>query len=192
MLINENGLIRAIKSAYKHSGYTVANLGEDIAIYGRSWFVQCKRAMLPRKVMATIVEHTGMIPEEQSPVLIQKDTDPQTIMEDVARDDMDHWRSGQRGDSVTIVPVTMQGYQIFQVLGGNACWGIPLMHLGLIERDIAVHASAEVIDQDRFLWQSEGEAVVVEVVRKAASNWSKTWERDIWSALESVNLHQEE
>ena len=33
MLINEAGLVRAIKRAYKHGGYVVANLGDAVAIY---------------------------------------------------------------------------------------------------------------------------------------------------------------
>ena len=33
MLINEGGLIRAIKRAYKAGGYTVLNTGNDVAIY---------------------------------------------------------------------------------------------------------------------------------------------------------------
>ena len=30
MLINEAGLVRAIKRAYKHGGYVVANLGDAL------------------------------------------------------------------------------------------------------------------------------------------------------------------
>lgn len=191
MLINESGLVRAIKSAYKNGGYAVVNQGDTVAIYTENWFIQCKRAALPRKAMAAIVEHTGMIPEEQTPVLIKKDLDPQLIMEDVARNDMDHWKGGQRGDDVTMVPVIMQGYQIFQPEGGGECWGVPLLSLTLIERDMAVHSSADVIDKDRLLWQYDGEAVVVAAVRKTTSGWSKAWERAVWAALESVDLHKE-
>ena len=40
MLINEGGLIRAIKRAYKAGGYTVLNTGNDVPftrITGLSW-----------------------------------------------------------------------------------------------------------------------------------------------------------
>ena len=56
MLINEGGLIRAIKRAYKAGGYTVLNTGNDVAIYTDHWFAMANRALLPRKVLATIVE----------------------------------------------------------------------------------------------------------------------------------------
>ena len=55
MLINEGGLIRAIKRAYKAGGYTVLNTGNDVAIYTDHWFVMANRALLPRKVLATII-----------------------------------------------------------------------------------------------------------------------------------------
>ena len=111
MLINEGGLIRAIKRAYKAGGYTVLNTGNDVAIYTDHWFAMANRALLPRKVLATIVEHMGMIPERDMPTSIIKDTEPQLVLRETAADDMDHWRGGDRGEEVTMVPVIMQGFQ---------------------------------------------------------------------------------
>lgn len=192
MLINEAGLVRAIKSAYKHGGYTVSNQGETIHIYTETWYIQSTRARLPRKVLATIVEHMGMIPDETAPVFIIKDGEPQLIFDDVARTEMDRWRSGQRGAEVTMVPIIMQGYQVFQEPGGGQCWGVPLATLGIVERTEAEHQGVGVIDADRLLWQGDGEGVVLGAIRKAASGWSKAWERAVWQALESVDLHKEE
>ena len=192
MLINEAGLIRAIKRAYKGSGYTVANHGDAISIYAQTWYIQANRALVTNKVLAAIVEHMGMIPEVGAPTSAMKGEEPQLVMEDVATDDMTHWRSGQRGEAVTMVPVIMQGYQIFQPPGGGACWGLPLSFLEMIERGVAEHAGADVIDGGRLLWEADGEAVVIDAVRKARSSWSKEWERAVWTALEGVDLHKEE
>ena len=49
MLINEGGLIRAIKRAYKAGGYTVLNTGNDVAIYTDHWFAMANRALLPHR-----------------------------------------------------------------------------------------------------------------------------------------------
>ena len=192
MLINEAGLIRAIKRAYKAGGYTVANHGDAISIYAQTWYIQINRALVTNKVLAAIVEHMGMIPEVGAPTSVMKDEEPQLVMAEVAADDMAHWRSGQRGEEVTMVPVIMQGYQIFQPPGGGACWGLPLLFLDMIERDAAEHTGADVIDGDRLLWEADGEAVVIDAVRKARSSWSKEWERAVWTALEGVDLHKEE
>ena len=192
MLINEAGLVRAIKRAYKHGGYVVANLGDAVAIYTENWYIQANRALFSRKALATIVEHMGMIPEKNVPTSILKDKDPQLVLKEVAADDMSHWRGGERGEEVTLVPVIMQGYQIFQTAGGGPCWGCPLGLLNMIERDMAEHGGADVVDNNRLLWTGDGEAVAMDAVRKARSSWAKEWERAVWNALEGVDLHKEE
>ena len=126
------------------------------------------------------------------PTSIIKDTEPQLVLRETAADDMDHWRGGDRGEEVTMVPVIMQGFQIYQPPGGGACWGVPLHLVDMIERDPAEHIGADVIDKDRLLWEADGEAVVINAVRKACSGWAKEWERAVWNALEGVDLHKEE
>ena len=191
MLISEKGLVRAIKRAYKNSGYVVMNTGDAVAIYTENWFVLANRAMLPRKVLATIVEHMGMIPDTE-PVSIVKDGEPQLIMPDVAADEIAHWRTGERTDAVTMATVIMQGYQIFQPDGGGACYGVSLLDLAIMERDMVEHGAAAVIDGDRLLWRGDTEVVAMGAVRKARSSWAKEWERAVWNALEGVDLHKEE
>ena len=192
MIIEEKGLVKAVKAAYRHSGYTVLNQGGEVTIYTEGWFVRCLWTKLPRKALAIIVEHMGMIPERDMPTSIIKDTEPQLVLRETAADDMDHWRGGDRGEEVTMVPVIMQGFQIYQPPGGGACWGVPLYLVDMIERDPAEHIGADVIDKDRLLWEDDGEAVVITAVRKACSGWAKEWERAVWNALEGVDLHKEE
>ena len=47
MLINESGLVRCIKRAYKSAGYAVAAEGDCMTIYTEQWYIQCKRACGP-------------------------------------------------------------------------------------------------------------------------------------------------
>lgn len=68
----------------------------------------------------------------------------------------------------------------------------PMYLMEMIERDPAEHIGADVIDKDRLLWEADGEAVVINAVRKACSGWAKEWERAVWNALEGVDLHKEE
>lgn len=193
MLINEAGLVRAIKRAYKADGYTVAVQGGIMSIYTKYWYIQARREMVPRKALAAIVEHAGMIPGENEPTNIMKDWEPQLVIPETAAEEMSAWRVGERGDGVDMVPVIMQGFQIFQTAeGAGACWGVPLYHLGMIERDAAEHQGAIVVANDRLLWDDGGEAIVVEAVRKAKSGWARAWERAVWEALEGVDLHKEE
>lgn len=190
MLLNEAGLVRATKRAYQSGGYTVSNQGGKVSIYTKVWYVQANREALPRKALAAIVEHMGIIPDE-APVFITKDMEPQMMLAETAAEEMSRWRVGERGDDVDLVPVIMQGFQVFQAADGP-CWGIPLSCLGMIERDAAEHHGAMVMGEDRLLWDGEKEAVAIEAVRKAKSGWARTWERAVWEALEGVDLHKEE
>ena len=193
MIISESGLNRAIKDAKRYGGYTVMMEEDTVAIYAQEWFIKCPRQKFPRKALATIVEHIGTIPEDGVPMTVTKKGDPQLVMAEAAQDDMTHWCTGQSGDQVTMVPVIMQGYQIFQTQEGRgACWGVPVMHLDLLERVDAEHMTADVIDNDRLLWRGEGEAIVIDAVREATSGWARAWERVVWEALEGVDLHREE
>ena len=131
MLINEAGAVRAIKRAYKGGGYTVNVQDGIMSIYTQSWYIQARREVMPRKVLATIVEHAGMIPGGNEPTNIMKDLDPQLVIPETAAEEMNAWRLGERGDDVDLVPVIMLGFQIFQAEAG-ACWGVPLSYLGMV------------------------------------------------------------
>lgn len=61
MLINEAGAVRVIKKAYRGGGYTVNCWGGVMAIYTQNWYIQARREVMPRKVLAAIVEHAGMM-----------------------------------------------------------------------------------------------------------------------------------
>ena len=194
MLINEAGLTKAVKKAYKGGGYTVNVRDGLMSIYTKFWYIHARREIMPRKVLAAIVEHAGMIPGENEPTHIMKDLDPQLVIPETAAGEMDAWRVGERGDDVDMVPVIMQGFQIFQTAkGAGACWGVPSHDLGMIERNAAEHQGAIVVSNNRLLWDGDGgEAVVIEAVRKAKSGWARAWERAVWEALEGVDLHKEE
>ena len=69
-------------------------------------------------ILAAIVEHAGMIPGENEPTDIMKDLDPQLVIPEDANAEMNNWRIGERGDDVDLVPVIMQGFQIFQTAEG--------------------------------------------------------------------------
>lgn len=119
MIIEEKGLVKAIKDAYRHGGYTVLNKDGDVAIYTEGWFVRCQWNKLPRKALATIVEHMGMIPDTGEAVSIEKDDQPQAVMAGIVSDDVTRWMGGEEASMATYVPVMFQGYQLFQEVGGR-------------------------------------------------------------------------
>lgn len=76
MVINEKGLLRAMKEAYKSDGYEIEckQTGEvkEIHIETATWYVMCVLKNLPRKALGLIVEHLGEIPEPGQAVQVKK------------------------------------------------------------------------------------------------------------------------
>ena len=68
MVIDEKGLMAAMKDAYKGEGYKVAvedSAGcENVILHTAMWTVVVLKKELPRKVLAMIVEHVGEIPQQ--------------------------------------------------------------------------------------------------------------------------------
>ena len=76
MVINEKGLLRAMKEAYKSDGYEIEckQTGgiKEIHIETTRWYVMCVLKNLPRKVLGLIVEHLGEIPAPGQAVQVKK------------------------------------------------------------------------------------------------------------------------
>ena len=192
MLINEAGLVRALKREYRGAGYTVFNTEEQTIVYaGGKWCVRVNRSVFPRRALAIIVEHMGIIPQIGEPSYIIKKADPQIVISDVLQSDLEFF-SESAEKTASYCPIVMQGFQVFQEPSGWGCWGIPLSALEIIEENPAMHLEARVSRINVLRWEHEGEAVMFGAVRKAESSWAKNWERAVWQALESVDLHKEE
>lgn len=190
MIIEEKGLVKAIKIAYRHGGYTVLNQDGEVTIYTEGWFVRCLWPKLPRKALATIVEHMGMIPDAGEAVAIEKDDQPQAVMDGIVRDDVDRWTDGQGTGMATYVPVMFKGYQLFQEVGGRQAYGVDPTALAIIERVTAEMGSAAISGGHALAWSHDGETVILAAIRK--TTWAWEWERTVWEAMESVDLHKRE
>ena len=191
MMIEEKGLVRAIKQAYAMDGYSVLNLGEQVAIYTRGWFVRCDWRQLPRKALATIVEHMGLIPGDGDAVSIIKGDEPQAMIPEVAGQDIETWTQGGVSHTATMVPLMFRGLQVYQEEGVGACYGADPMGLAIMERDVAEGKAAAVAGGHRLKWEHDGEMVCVAAQRKN-EYWVKGWEQEVWNALEGVDLHRKE
>ena len=63
MVIKEQGLLRAMKEAYKGTGYEIACKetanGPEIYLKTGLWWAMCEMKNLPRKVLGLLAEHMG-------------------------------------------------------------------------------------------------------------------------------------
>ena len=190
MIIEEKGLVKAIKAAYRHSGYTVLNQGGEVTIYTEGWFVRCLWTKLPRKALAIIVEHMGMIPDDGEAMAIEKDDQPQAVMAGIVSDDVAGWMGGEADSMASYVPVTFRGYQLFQEVNGRQAYGVDPTALAIVERVTAEMGTAAISGGRALAWSHDGETVMLGAIRK--TTWAWEWERTVWEALESVDLYKKE
>ena len=89
MIVNESGLLQAMKDSYKLGGYHIA-VGEvfDKKCYlitsgSYRWAVVIRHSKMPRKILGLLAEHIGRLPEEGEAFLCKKDNEAQSEMLDV-------------------------------------------------------------------------------------------------------------
>lgn len=83
MVINEKGLLHAMKRAFKEDGYVIARHNDDIVLSTSQWKVVCAAKNFPRKALGMIAEHLGSIPAEGEAFQV-KDKETQTKLMEVA------------------------------------------------------------------------------------------------------------
>ena len=161
-----------------------------MVVYTEEWCVRCPWNKLPRKALATIVEHLGMIPENGEAVNIEKDGQPQAIMAGVATEEAAGWTFSPAAVGASYVPVTFRGYQLFQEVNSRQAYGVDPTALAIVERTTAEMGTAGVSEGRTLGWSHDGETVMLAAIRK--TTWAWDWEKTVWEALESVDLHKRE
>ena len=146
MLMEEQGLVKALKHEYRHGGYIIHNQGDVVCLQADNWFVQCEWKQLPRKALATIVEHAGMIPVVDLSVEVKKGEAPQLMF---------------------------VGNKLFQEVYGTKVYGINPIALGIVERNTAVTGMAQVLDSHKALWRTnDGETVII-ITSRNTGRWEQ-------------------
>lgn len=192
MIINEKGLARALRLAYKRTGYTLMHSDDQVTVYTEDWYVRADREKFPIKALATIVEHMGGLPTSADALLIMNGEAPQVAMPEIVGSEVAAWVNGEKTKTVTMVPVIVRGLQLYQEEDGGACYGVAMHALGIVERDVATHKDATAVEETRLEWSHDGEDVIIAAARPTAAYWAKDPEKEVWAALEGVDLHKRE
>lgn len=182
MIINENGLCRAMKQAYKRDGYTVMAEDGAVMLWTTEWFVQEQEKKMPRKVMALVVEHMGAMPGK--PTHLQKGTEPQIVMECTAETEVGDWTDGATARRTGYVSMTVSGWQMMQERESLKCWAVEGESLDIVDSAVSVMQPGIVMEPCKIAWMHESELVVLEAHRPPAGNWLY----EAWEALESIKL----
>ncbi len=118
MVVNEKGLLSAMKDAYKLDGYQVAvdESGgiENMIIHTPMWTVVIMKSELPRKVLAMVVEHIGEIPRVGTAFQAKKKETQTEIFNVVAGAPMDYHSDNQPRRIVRRTNLILGGFPLWQ------------------------------------------------------------------------------
>lgn len=120
MIVNEKGLVSAMKDSYKSTGYSVAFGSGQVFLSGLNWSVWCEEDELPRKALGLIAEHLGKLPKSGQAYSISKAMGIQSQM-------FDEMVGGEReiadkvhcGSRCTVTGLTINGYDAWQNAEGG-------------------------------------------------------------------------
>ena len=124
-MLDEKGTVAALKEAYKNGGYRVAFAEGKVLIRAATWSAEIEEEYIYPKILGTIVEHIGVLPEKPAAYFSQKKADPgMTCMLD---DELSAWVKLHALANAATTPIRrtrllMDGYEIWQTKQGlRAC-----------------------------------------------------------------------
>lgn len=75
-MLDEKGLVAALKTAFKGGGYRAAFAEGKLLLRCGYWAAELKVEYILPKVLGTVVEHIGVVPEDPAAYFCQKKMDP--------------------------------------------------------------------------------------------------------------------
>lgn len=117
MVIDDKGLLRAMKEAYKTSGYKVAaddSTGVDMLVIGTpQWVAEIEQENVPRKVLGLIAEHIGTLPQPGEAWQVHK-KETQTEIHNVSVGLLEELKKTASTVKVKRTGLNWNGYQLWQ------------------------------------------------------------------------------
>ncbi len=185
-MIDAKNLAKAMKKAAKGGGYKLfAPRGKnDIYLWTDQWCVVLSTDRVPRLVLATIVEQTGDLPKTGVCGVVTEDG-IQTMIESAMRAEIMLCTNSDGLDAVHAAPMRYRGMLIYQAENRNV-FAANGYGIGIIDRSAAKRAS--VAHEAKLFYTDEGECLILPCSRPATEADTPDPEREVWKALEGVNL----
>lgn len=116
MTIYDKGLLRAMKAAYRDSGYDVAVTDNGVLIQASGWGVEITVAAVPNSIKSLIVLHNGSMPRMNSAVHVEKGECGDVILETAVAtmDDLARAYTATGGRVIKPTSLTFDGDRVWQ------------------------------------------------------------------------------
>lgn len=178
MIVDEKGLCRAIKKAYKTTGYQVQAENGETMIWTVGWFV--KMAKLPPKVLALVVEHMEALPGAATN--LQHKLSPQIMIEAEAAAEVKAWTTGGCEDKLSFLPITVAGAQLLQGEAGEL-HGVDPVALEIVEAFDRIRTEGN-LTEGAAVWL-DADSMVAMTTKKPSEG---SWIYDVWTALQGKKI----
>lgn len=116
MTIYDKGLVKAMKAAYRDSGYDVALTEDGLLIQGECWGVEIRADAVPNSIKSLIVLHNGAMPRMNSAVHVEKGECSDIILETAVStmDSLSEAYTATGGRTIKPTSLTFDGYRVWQ------------------------------------------------------------------------------
>ena len=189
MFLDKSGMSKALGAAYKSGGYTLGGTADILRVYSADWYLEAPWKQIPRKALAKITEHIGIIDVEDFPLLVHDGTDPQSVMPGMVGDAVAAWHPKGEGQLASSTQMFIGPDQLWQT-AAKQVYKISLADLEImIDGAQSVSATIYATDDDAngvAMWQVDNLLVALRTHRPPG--WESSTEKAVWNALESVNL----
>ena len=116
-MLDEKGTAAALREAYKNGGYRVAFAEGRVLIRAGVWGVEIEAEYICQKILGTVVEHIGILPDDSTAYLAHKDADPGTTCS--LDEELAAWAEIRRNAEaakthIKRTQLTLNGYEIWQ------------------------------------------------------------------------------
>lgn len=194
MIINEKALIGAMKREIKSEGYSIYVTNGYMHIFAENWMVRSHVRMMPKKILATVVEHIGVLPAEGRAITITRekngDINEQVLLPESATHVVGQWFTSNGEDAAVRLPLTVLGQAVYQTKDLK-CYTIPESLLTIANLDLyPIFANVQILDEEKAMYEFEEMYVIVKV-RRANTQLATEWEQKLWTALEKVDLQNQ-
>lgn len=155
-MIDERGLLAAVRSAWRGGGYEVVGNGQELVLRGQGWLAVLPRGIAPRKVLALLVEHLGEIPEGTA-WKVYKKQGAQAQMVDMALEAVDTIRRELESE-----PNPREAHRTAMTWKNWEVWQTEDLKVATFDPNlVAMGAGNAMAYGQRLVWDDEGGLLVV-------------------------------
>lgn len=155
-MIDERGLLAAVRSAWRGGGYEVVGNGQELVLRGQGWLAVLPRGIAPRKVLALLVEHLGEIPEGTA-WKVYKKQGAQAQMVDMALEAVDTIRRELESE-----PNPREAHRTAMTWKNWEVWQTEDLKVATFDPDLVAMGVGDAMAYgQRLVWDDEGGLLVV-------------------------------